>query len=87
MRFLKAYSIPDQIVEAIGKIYENTKTKVISPDGGETELFDILARFLQGDTLAPYLFVIVFDFTLRMAIDGNEEEFNFCQERRKSRRI
>ena len=36
LRILKAYGIPDQTVEAIGKIYENTQAKVISTDG-ETE--------------------------------------------------
>ena len=56
------------------------------PDG-ETDLFDILAGVLQGDTLAPYLFVIVLDYALRMAIDGKEQELGFHLERRKSRRI
>ncbi len=51
------------IVEAVGKMYENTKAKVVSPDG-ETELFDLLAGVLQGDTLAPYLFIIVLDYAL-----------------------
>ncbi len=50
--------------------------KVISPDG-ETEPFQILARVLQGDTLAPYLFVIVLDYAFRTAIDGREEELGF----------
>ena len=86
LRILKAYGIPDQTVNAIGKIYENTRGKVISPDG-ETELFDILAGVLQGDTLAPYLFVIVLDYALRTAIDGREEELGFHLERRRSRRV
>ena len=67
-------------------MYENTRAKVISPNG-ETDLFDILAGVLQGDTLAPYLFVIVLDYALRMAIDGKEEELGFHLERKKSRRI
>ena len=60
--------------------------KVISPDG-ETELFEILAGVLQGDTLAPYLFVIALDYALRMAIDGKEEQLGFQLTRRQSRRI
>ena len=74
-----------KILKAYG-MYENTRAKVISPDG-ETDLFDILAGVLQGDTLAPYLFVIVLDYALRMAIDGKEEELGFHLERMKSRRI
>ena len=36
-----------------------TYAKVIIPDG-ETETLGILDGVLQGDTLVPYLFVIVF---------------------------
>ncbi len=67
LKILQAYEIPKTIVEAVGKMYENTKAKVVSPDG-ETELFDLLAGVLQGDTLAPYLFIIVLDYALRTAI-------------------
>ena len=52
MKILSAYGIPDQIVNAIAKFYENTKVRVLSPDG-ETDYFEILAGVLQGDTLAP----------------------------------
>lgn len=57
MKILKAY---DRLVKAIEMLYMNTKAKALSPDG-ETELFEILAGVLQGDTLAPYLFIIVLD--------------------------
>ena len=73
-------------MEAIVSMYQDTKAKVISPDG-ETELFELYARVLQGDTLAPYLFVIVLDYALRMAIEGREEELGLQVERRRSRRI
>ena len=86
LKILEAYGIPRQIVNAIGKMYEDTNARVMSPDG-ETDLFEILAGVLQGDTLAPYLFVVVLDFALRMAIEGREEELGFQLERRKSRRI
>ncbi|XP_072047147.1 uncharacterized protein [Amphiura filiformis] len=85
LQILRAYGIPKQLVDAIGRTYKKTRAKVI-PDG-ETELFDIVAGVLQGDTLAPYLFVIVLDYALRMAIDGKEEALGFQLERRKSRRV
>ncbi|XP_072036995.1 uncharacterized protein [Amphiura filiformis] len=47
LKILHAYGIPELIVEAICQMYQNTKAKVISPDG-ETELFEILAGVLQG---------------------------------------
>ena len=86
MKILKAYGIPDRLVRAIEVMYTDTKAKVLSPDG-ETELFDILAGVLQGDTLAPYLFVIALDYALRNALNGKEEDLGFQLRRRQSRRI
>ena len=42
---------------------------------------------LQGDTLAPYLFIIVLDYVLRKALDGREEELGFCLKKCQSRRF
>ena len=86
LKILRAYGIPTQIVKYIGMMYESTMVKVISADG-ETELFEILAGVLQGDTLAPYLFVIVLDYALREAIDRKKEELGFHLVTRKSRRV
>ena len=49
-------------------LYKNTKVKVCSPDW-DTDYFDMIAGVLQGDTLAPYLFIICLDYVLRMSID------------------
>ena len=73
---MKAHDIPESLVNAIEDIYSDTKAKVLSPDG-ETEYFSITAGVLQGDTLAPYLFIIVMDYALRKALKGKEEEFGF----------
>ena len=85
MKILKAYGIPPTLLRAIETMYTNTKAKVVSPDG-ETELFDITAGVLQGDTLAPFLFVIVLDYAMRKATAGKEEELGFTITPRKSRR-
>ena len=66
--------------------YEHTYAKVCTPDG-ETELFEIFAGVLQGDTLAPFLFIIALDYALRQAITGKEEELGFTLTPRQSRRI
>jgi len=66
---LKLYGIPDKIVLAIRALYTSTKAKVVSPDG-DTDLFDILAGVLQGDTLAPFLFILVLDYVLRISVDS-----------------
>ena len=85
-KILEAYGIPRQIIAAIRCLYENTKAKVMSPDG-ETDTFDILAGVLQGDTLAPFLFIIVLDYVMRQAINGYEEQLGFELDRRRSSRI
>ena len=63
-----AYDLPKEIIAAITILYRNTKVKVRSPDG-DREYFDIVAGVLQGDTLAPFLFIICLDYTLRTSID------------------
>ena len=85
-KILKAYSIQDIIANAIEDTYQGTKAKVITPDG-DTDEFDILAGVLQGDTLAPYLFIIVLDYCLRSAIEGKEERLGFTITPRRSRQV
>ena len=58
MKILRAYRLPEAIVALIQKMYTGTLAKVITSDG-LTDVFGILAGVLQGDTLAPYLFIIV----------------------------
>ena len=55
-----------------------------SPDG-DTDYFDIVAGVLQGDTLAPYLFIICLDYVLRTSID-NIRENGFELTKKRSRR-
>ena len=58
--------------------------KVRSPDG-DTDYFDIVAGVLQGDTLAPYLFIICLDYVLRTSIDKIKEN-GFELTKKRSRR-
>ena len=71
-QILLAYGIPKETVAAIMILYRNTNVKVRSPDG-DTEYFDIVAGVLQGDTLAPYIFIICLDYVLRTSIDKIRE--------------
>ena len=59
-QILLAYGLLKETVAAIMILYKNTKVNVRSPDG-DTDYFDIVAGVLQGDTLAPYLFIICLD--------------------------
>ena len=83
-QILLAYGIPKETVEAIMILYRNTKVKVRSPDG-DTDHFDIVAGELQGDTLAPYLFIICLDYERRTSIDEMKEN-SFELTKKRSRR-
>ena len=49
-------------------LYTDTSSTILTP-GGETPPFQIQAGILQGDTLAPFLFILVVDYVLRMSVD------------------
>ena len=81
---LLLYGIPEPIVEAIKSLYNNTEATVITPDG-ETEFFEITAGVLQGDILAPFIFMIVLDFRLRLSLDNLNDRGLQIQPRRSRR--
>ena len=85
-KILKAYDVPPNLLKTIIAMYTNTRAKVVSPDG-DTDLFEITMGVLQGDTLAPFLFVIVLDYAMRKAIEGKEETYGFTMEPQRSRRV
>ena len=53
-------------------LYRNTQVKVRSPDR-DTDYFHIVAGVLQGDTLAPYIFMICLDYERRTSTDKIKE--------------
>ena len=80
-QILLAYSIPKETIATITILYRNTKVKVLSLDE-DTYYFDIVAGVLQGDTLAPYLFIICLDYVLRTLIDKiKENSFELTKKR------
>ena len=83
-QILRTYGLPKETGAARTILYRNTKVKVRSPDG-DTEYFDIVAGVLQGDTLAPYLFIICLDYVLRTSIDKIREN-GFEQTKKKGGR-
>ena len=83
-QILLAYGLPKETVAAMMILYRNTKVKVRSPDG-DTEYFDIVSVVLQGNMLAPYLFIICLDYVLRASIDKIREN-GFELTKKRSRR-
>ena len=75
-QILEAYGIPNEIIKAVMIMYKNTQAFVRSPDG-DTEFFDITAGLLQGDTLAPYLFMIILDYVCMKSKSKQEPRFHF----------
>ena len=82
-QILETYGIPNEIIKAIMTMYKNIQVFVRSLDG-DAEFFDIIAGVLQGDTLAPYLFMIVLDYVLRN-LDQNKN-LGFTLRKQLSRR-
>ena len=82
-QILLTYGLPKETISAIIMLYKNTKVKVRSPDG-DKDYFDIVVGVLQGDTLAPYLFFICFDYVLRTSFDLIKENgFKLAKERNR----
>ena len=60
VKILKAYDVLPNVLHTIESMYSNTQARIVTPDGDSSES-DVSAGLLQGDTLAPYLFIIVLD--------------------------
>ena len=67
---LGLYGIPEPLINAIKLLYDSSSSRVQTIDG-LTDFFQTLLGVLQGDTLAPFLFIIVLDYVLRnsMSLD------------------
>ena len=72
-------------MNAIKLIYENSSAQVLTPDG-ETSFFNITSGIFQGDTLAPFLFIIVLDYALKEAFKMSDSNTGIIIEPRRSRR-
>ena len=82
-QIILAYGLPKETVAVIMMLYKNTKVKLCSPDQ-DTDYFEIVSGGLQGDALAPYLFIICIDNVLRTSIDLMKDNgFKLPKERSK----
>ena len=79
---LEAYGIPLETVNAIRTSYRETSCYVSTPDG-DSDSFDIVTGVMQGDPLAPFLFIICLDYAMRSAILDTD---GIVLKRRRSRR-
>ena len=63
---LRHYGIPKALVSAVQVLYSGSSSAVMV-DGGISEPFDVTTGVLQGDVLAPFLFIILVDYLLGKA--------------------
>ena len=78
--------MPKETIAAIMILYRNTKVKVHSLDG-DTDYFNIVAGVLQGDTLAPYLFITCLDDVLRTLIDKKNQRKWLRADKEKKQKV
>jgi len=79
---LSAYGIPSKIINAIRCVYDNSHS-FVSTQEGDIASFPVQTGVLQGDTLAPFLFIIVLDYVL---LGSMTPEFGLTLKRRQSSR-
>ena len=58
---LRHYGVPEKIVAAIRVLYDESTSRVFV-EGELSEAFRVSTGVLQGDVLAPFLFIIVMDY-------------------------
>ena len=80
---LSLYGIPTPLIKAIRLLYDSSKSRVQTSDG-LTDFFETLIGVLQGDTLAPFLFIIVLDYILRNCMSP---DYGLTIHPRQSRRV
>ena len=64
--------------------YTNTKS-IVRTDDGDIDFINISGGVLQGDTLAPFLFIICLDYVLKSALYRNND-IGFTLIERRSKR-
>ena len=69
--FLRHYGIPEVIVNAISSLYNNSKTAVMV-DGNISDPFQVTTGVLQGDVLAPFLFIVLIDYLMTKATEDTD---------------
>ena len=78
---LRNYGVPYKIVQAIKVLYDDSTSRVYV-NGKLSKEFKVTTGVLQGDVLAPSLFIIVMDYIMKKS----EKEFGFTTHLRTCRR-
>ena len=68
---LRHYGTPETLVNTIQVLYTNSSGSVMLVDGSISKPFCVSTGVLQGDVLAPFLFIILVDYPLLRSSDGD----------------
>ena len=79
---LSQYNVPICLVSDIIKMYSDTSA-CVSTELDPTEWFKTTSGVLQGDTLSPYLFIVLLDYALKTAL---QDDVGFVVCKRNGRR-
>ena len=67
---LSLYNVPNCLISDIIQMYSDTSA-CVSTELGPTEWFKTTSGVLQGDTLSPYLFIVLLNYTLKKTLQGD----------------
>ena len=81
---LRSYNVPPRLISAVMAMHSNTTAAVVTQDG-LSDFFSSSSGVLQGDSLAPFLFILVLDWVLRTGLPDSND--GFLLRRRSGRRI
>ena len=67
---LSQYNVPICLIRDITQMYSDTSA-CVSTELGPTEWFKTTSGVLQGDTLSPYLFIVLLDYALKKTLQDD----------------
>ena len=67
---LSQYNVPNCLISDIILMYSDTSS-CVSTDLGPTKWFKTTSGVLQGDTLSPYLFIVLLDYALKKILQDD----------------
>ena len=79
---LSQYNVPNSLISDITQMYNDTSVCVLM-ELGPTEWFKTTSGVLQGDTLSPYLFIVLLDYALKNTL---QDDVDFVVRKRNGSR-
>ena len=67
---LSQYNVPNCLIGDIIQMYSDTSA-CVSTELGQTKWFKTTSGVFQGDTLSPYLFIVLLDYALKKTLQDD----------------